>query len=501
MKYISTRNNISPVSTLEAIKMGMVPQGGLFVPEKIPTISLGELYSWVNLTYPQLAYNIFKLFLKDDFFDQEINYLVEQTYHKDNFDIAEIIPLVKLDDQLFIMELFHGPTGAFKDIALQALPRILSLVRKKLSIHNQILILVATSGDTGKAALEGFKNVEGIQVVVYYPLQKVSKIQELQMLTTEGDNTHVLALEGSFDDCQNAVKQIFSDYNFYDYLKQEGFELSSANSINWGRLFPQIVYYYYAYLHLLRNKEIRQNEKLNFVVPTGNFGNILAAWYAKEMGLPIEKLICASNTNKVLADFFNSGVYDINRPLVATISPSMDILISSNLERLLFEISGHQGEFVVKLMKNLREKKMFILDESLKNKMGETIFAGFANETDTLSTIKSVYHDYHYLVDPHTAVGINVFTDYQRLCTPKTKTVITATATPFKFNRAVLTALTGQDLTYSKEELVLLQKLSEYSNFRIPAILKDLDKKPIKKQLICRKDKVQQCLLKILQIE
>lgn len=500
MKYISTRNNISPVSALEAIKMGMVPQGGLFVPEKIPIISTEELDSWVSLTYPQLAYNIFKLFLADDFSDQEIDHLVNQTYHKKNFDIAEITPLTKLDDQLFIMELFHGPTGAFKDIALQVLPHILSLIRKKLSIRSQILILVATSGDTGKAALEGFKNVEGIQVVVYYPFQKVSKIQELQMLTTEGNNTHVLALEGNFDDCQNAVKQIFSDHDFRDYLNQEGLELSSANSINWGRLFPQIVYYFHAYLSLLQNKEIKQNEKINFVVPTGNFGNILAAWYAKEMGLPIEKLICASNSNKVLTDFFESGVYNINRPFFTTISPSMDILISSNLERFLFEISGHRGELNAKLMNDLQEKGKFTLAANMKRKMADMIIAGYANETETLDTIKSTYHDYHYLADPHTAVGLKVYEESKWQQKIYNKTVVAATATPFKFNEAVLAALADLKFSNKGDAFSKLQKLSEYTGLAIPSWLRDLEKKPRKKLLVYPKDKARQGLLDILQL-
>ena len=332
MKYIGTRDNIKAVSAIEAIKLGMVPQGGLFIPERIPTISQKQLHSWINLSYAQLAQHIFQLFLTNDFFETETAQIVQQTYHRNNFETEEIAPLVQLEEELFILELFHGPTGAFKDIALQALPWILSSIMKKLSLSNQLLILVATSGDTGKAALEGFKNIPGIQIVVYYPFEKVSKIQELQMLTTEGDNTHVIALEGNFDDCQNAVKQIFAAQDFNTLLKKEGFEFSSANSINWGRLFPQIIYYFSTYLTLLRNKYIHDKEKINFVVPTGNFGNILAAWYAREMGLPIEKLICASNINNILTDFFNTGVYDVNRPFFSTISPSMDILISSNLE-------------------------------------------------------------------------------------------------------------------------------------------------------------------------
>ncbi|MFW6149899.1 MAG: threonine synthase, partial [Atribacterota bacterium] len=408
MKYISTRGNIRPVSSVESIKMGMVPRGGLFVPEKIPAISPVQLSQWKDLSYAQLAGNIFSLFLMNDFSENEISQITKSVYNSDHFESEEITPLKQLDDQLFILELFHGPTGAFKDIALQILPRILSGALEKLSITNQILILVATSGDTGKAALEGFKNVSGTQIIVYYPFQKVSKIQELQMLTTEGNNTHVIAIRGNFDDCQNAVKEIFSDRRFCHYLEEEGFEFSSANSINWGRLFPQIVYYFYAYLSLLKKKQIQLPEKINFTVPTGNFGNILAAWYARRMGLPIDKLICASNINKVLTDFFQKGIYDRNRLLVSTISPSMDILISSNLERFLFEITDHNESAIYYWMKDLQEKGSFKLERNLKNKMEEIIFAGYANEEETLNTIKTIYNEYNYLVDPHTAVGVKV---------------------------------------------------------------------------------------------
>jgi threonine synthase len=498
MKYISTRDNIDAVSAIEAIKLGMVPQGGLFIPERIPAISQKQLHSWINLSYAQLAQHIFQLFLTNYFSETETAQIVQKAYHRNNFETEEIAPVIQLDDELFILELFHGPTGAFKDIALQALPWILSSIMKKISISNQLLILVATSGDTGKAALEGFKNIPGIQIVVYYPFEKVSKIQELQMLTTEGDNTHVIALEGNFDDCQNAVKQIFAAQDFNTLLKKEGFEFSSANSINWGRLFPQIVYYFSTYLTLLRNKYIHDKEKINFVVPTGNFGNILAAWYAREMGLPVEKLICASNINNVLTDFFNTGVYDVNRPFFSTISPSMDILVSSNLERFLFEISGRDGKLIVKLMKELQDKGRFVLQESMKNKMSDIIFAGYADEAETLNTIKSIYKEYNYLVDPHTAVGLKVFDDYRNFT--KTKTIIAATATPFKFSKAVLSALLGENSVNNKEEFVLLQELSEYAKLPIPKMLQDLDKKTTKKLSLYPKDKAKQALLELLRI-
>ncbi len=500
MKYISTRGNFSSVSAIEAIKLGMVPDGGLFVPKEIPLISKNQLENWKNLPYNQLAHNIFQLFLSDDFSDEEIGLITENTYQENRFGTKEITPVVKLDDHLYILDLFHGPTGAFKDIALQVLPQILSVIIKKLSPSNQLLILVATSGDTGKAALEGFKNVPGIQIVVYYPHQKVSKIQELQMLTTEGDNTHVIALEGNFDDCQSAVKQIFADQDFNNLLNKKGFKFSSANSINWGRLFPQIVYYFYSYLSLLRNDEISISDKVNFVVPTGNFGNILAAWYGREMGLPVNKLICASNTNNILTDFFQTGVYDTNRPFITTISPSMDILISSNLERFLFEISDRNGKLIAKLMKELQDKGKFSLEDSTKNKMSEIIFAGFADEVETLSTIKSVYKKYNYLVDPHTAVGIKVFNDYKKFSNNKTKTIIAATATPFKFNRAVLTALLGENSIKHKDEIVLLNQLSEYTGMSVPAMLQDLDKKVKKSISVYSKEKAREGLLEKLKI-
>ncbi len=500
MKYISTRGNIRPVSSVEAIKMGMVPGGGLFIPEEIPVISLQQLNQWKDLSYAQLARKVFSLFSGEDFSENEISKISQTVYNTEHFESEEITPVKRLDDQLFILELFHGPTGAFKDIALQVLPCILSGALEKLSITNQMLILVATSGDTGKAALEGFKGVAGTQIIVYYPSQKVSKMQELQMLTTEGNNTHVVAVKGNFDDCQNAVKQIFSDQQFCRFLEEKGFEFSSANSINWGRLFPQIVYYFYAYLSLLKKNQIQLNEKINFTVPTGNFGNILAAWYANQMGLPIEKLICASNINKVLTDFFHKGIYDRNRSLISTISPSMDILISSNLERFLFEISEHRGKMIIDWMKDLQEKGQFSLAKDMKTKTEEIIFSGYASEAETLESINTVYHDYHYLVDPHTAVGVKVFREYQDLTGQKNKTIIDATATPFKFNRSVLTALLGEKYIQNKDEFVLLQELSQHTGLPIPGMLQSLENKKIRHQLIYEKEDARKSLIDILKI-
>lgn len=500
MKYISTRGNTRPISSVEAIKMGMVPAGGLFVPEEIPSISIQQLEQWKDLSYSELATNIFSFFLENDFSENEISSITRNAYNSENFDSNEITPLKQLDDQLYIMELFHGPTGAFKDIALQALPHILSGALEKLSITNQLIILVATSGDTGKAALEGFKDVPGTRIIVYYPFQMVSKIQELQMLTTEGNNTHVVSVRGNFDDCQNAVKDIFTDKQFSDYLLEEGYEFSSANSINWGRLFPQIVYYFYAYLSLLKKKKIQLAEKINFTVPTGNFGNILAAWYARKMGLPVEKLICASNINKVLTDFFQNGIYDRNRHLISTISPSMDILISSNLERFLFEISDHNEAAINYWMRNLQEKGNFKLEKTLKNKMEEIVFAGYASEKETMNTIKKVYNQYQYLIDPHTAVGVKVFNDYKVLVQDNTKTVVDATASPFKFNQSVFTALSGENNVKNMDELVLLQELSKYSGSPIPANLQELTTKKIRHNLVYDKKDIRKSLQDILKI-
>jgi len=501
MEYISTRGNIKPVSSIEAIKLGMVHRGGLFIPEKIPFVPLRELKEWQDISYAQLASKIFSLFIGNDFTKNEINEITQSVYNYHNFETDEITPVKKLTNQLFIMELFHGPTGAFKDIALQVLPFVLSKILEKLSIRNELVILVATSGDTGKASLEGFKDVKGTHIIVYYPFEKVSKIQELQMLTTEGENTHSIAINGNFDDCQNAVKQIFSDKQFCDSLKEKGFELSSANSINWGRLFPQITYYFYAYLSLLRNSQIEFKEKINFAVPTGNFGNILAAWYAARMGLPVERLVCASNVNNVLTDFFHKGIYNRNRPLISTVSPSMDILISSNLERFLYEISNHREDAIKAWMKSLQETGQFVVEKDILNRIKDIIYAGYASEEETLQTIKSTYNNYNYLVDPHTAVAVKVFQDYEKKSSKTNKTVIDATATPFKFNQSVLKALLGKEILSNKDELDLLQNLGKFTGLTIPRMLKNLEEKKARKQIIYDKEDVKKSLQQILGIK
>lgn len=475
--YISTRENYRKVSAAEAVKLGMVPTEGLFVPETIPVISGEKLASMVEYTYGQLAKEILGYFLTD-YSQEEIEECVDRAYHREIFDNPEIVPIHKLEDGSFIMELWHGPTAAFKDIALQIMPHFLSKAIKKLEAKRDTVILVATSGDTGKAALEGFKNVEGIKIIVFYPFGGVSRVQEQQMTTTEGSNTYVVSLKGNFDDCQNAVKEVFSDPEFNNHLHIKGYELSSANSINWGRLVPQIVYYFWAYLNLLKRKEIKESEKINFCIPTGNFGNILAGYYAYLMGLPVKRFICASNENKVLTDFMNTGNYDRRRDFKKTNSPSMDILISSNLERFLFEIADHGGDKVKLWFEELQSSGYFQSDSSTRDKIEGIMEGGFATQEETLATIKEVYEKHNYLLDTHTAVGVQVYQKY-RLKDPHTVTVIASTANPYKFNSSVLEALKGKEALQGKDEFVLLGELKEITGQEIHAGLKNLEEKKV----------------------
>lgn len=497
--YISTRGNFSEVSASKAIKLGMVPTGGLFVPKKIPIFSTEEIVDMQGKTYQEIARWIISLFL-NDFSAEEIRDCVHKAYNLNNFDLPEIAPLHSMGSDTYFLELWHGPTAAFKDIALQIMPYFLSLAMKKLDVNKEIVILVATSGDTGKAALEGFKNVPGIKIIVFYPYDGVSRVQELQMTTTDGSNTYVVAVRGNFDDCQNSVKEIFGDEAFNKILNEAGYELSSANSINWGRLLPQIVYYFWSYLQLLKQKKISQDEKINFVVPTGNFGNILAGWYAKKMGLPIHKLICASNENKVLTDFFRSGSYNRKRQFRQTSSPSMDILISSNLERFLFEITGHDSEKINRWMEDLNKTGQFEVDKVTKKYMDEIIDSDFAGEEETLSVIRDIYHDAGYLLDTHTAVGYKVYQKFLERTGNTSKTVITATASPFKFGRSVFEAIRGKSFLEGKCEFEILQELSRLNNVPVHAGLLDLDKKPELHHIISEKNEIRSQVEKILGI-
>ena len=497
MKYISTRGNFHKAESAEAIKLGMVPPGGLFVPEEIPVIHREEFGSLIGRSYREVARRILSLYLTDYTAD-EIDDCINKAYNSDNFDHPDMAPLHQLADGTYILELWHGPTAAFKDMALQIMPHFLSRAIKKVGVNREVVILVATSGDTGKAALEGFKNVPGIKIIVFYPYGGVSKIQELQMTTTDGDNTYAVAVRGNFDDCQNAVKEIFGDVGFNGMLADRGYELSSANSINWGRLLPQIVYYFWAYFDLADKDGIVPGEKINFVVPTGNFGNILAAYYAYRMGLPVNRLICASNKNKVLTDFFNTGIYDRNREFIKTNSPSMDILISSNLERFLFEVNGHDAGRISSWLGQLASEGRFIVDPETKGKIDDILAAGYADEGKTLSTIKETYEKYGYTLDTHTAVGVRVFFDYRESTGDPTPTVIDATASPFKFNEAVLEAIKGPQATEGRDELEILRDLSAASGMEIHPGLRNLDSKPVRHTMVVEKDSIKETIEKIL---
>jgi len=497
--YISTRGNFDKVQAAEAIKLGMVPAGGLFVPEQIPTLSKDEINSMIGLRYQEIAKKIIRLYM-NDYSTDEITQCILNAYNENNFG-QSIAPLQRLKDGTYILELWHGPTAAFKDIALQIMPHFLSLALKKVKADNEIVILVATSGDTGKAALEGFKNVPGIKIIVFYPYEGVSKVQELQMSTTDGDNTYVVAVKGNFDDCQNAVKDIFGDEGYNQVLNLKGFELSSANSINWGRLLPQIVYYFSAYADICKSGDIKAGNKVNFVVPTGNFGNILAGYYAKQMGLPINKLVCASNENKILTDFFDTGFYNRNRSFFTTNSPSMDILISSNLERFLFEITNHDKDKINQWFTALREKGCFEVDRKTKKIMGEILWAGFATEEDTLSAIKEVFEGNDYALDTHTAVGVKVYQDYVEKTGDNTCTVVTSTANPYKFNSAVLEAIKGKEVLYGKDEFQILDELHLLTGMEIHPGLKDLDKRQVLHELVCEKNQIRVIVDEILQLK
>lgn len=440
MNYRSTRNSSLSVSSAEAIAAGISKDGGLFVPESIPQMPLEEIGSLIEESYVQRAEYILAKYLTD-FSMEELGYCVRSAYTAEKFDSEEIAELAKLGEGTYMLELWHGPTCAFKDMALQLLPYLLTVSVQKTGIEKEVVILVATSGDTGKAALEGFKEVPGTKILVFYPEDGVSPMQKLQMVTQEGNNVGVCAIKGNFDDAQTAVKAIFTDPKMAEQLASRGMMFSSANSINWGRLVPQIVYYISAYCELLVNHDIELGEKINIVVPTGNFGNILAAYYAKQMGLPVNKLICASNKNNILTDFIEIGVYDKNRAFYTTTSPSMDILISSNLERLLYILSGNNDAQVRSWYEDLKNTGKFTVSEEVKAKIQAEFCAGYCDEEGTLNTIKQVFDEYSYVCDPHTAVAVKVYEDYKAKTGDTTKTVIASTANPYKFTDAVIQAV------------------------------------------------------------
>ena len=489
MKYQSTRNSEISFSSAEAIKTGIAPDGGLFVPSEIPSLSLAEIENTKNMSYVELADFVLGKFLTD-FTAEEVHHCTSNAYTKEKFESDTIAPLYKLNDTTSILELWHGPTCAFKDMALQILPYLLTKSMKKTGEEKEVIILVATSGDTGKAALEGFKDVEGTNIQVFYPVDGVSNIQKLQMATQLGNNVNVTAVKGNFDDAQTGVKKIFSNDDMRKKADDMGYVFSSANSINWGRLVPQIVYYFYSYATLLKNEEIKIGDKINIVVPTGNFGNILAAFYAKCMGIPVNKLICASNKNNVLTDFINTGVYDRNRKFETTISPSMDILISSNLERFIYHMSGENASFVADCMKKLNDEGRYDVGAELTAKIKEIFVGGFTSDEETVETIRRTNEKYSYIPDTHTSVAIKVYEDYVKETGDDTKTVIASTANPFKFNQSVLSALVDEKEMEGKDEFELLEMLSKVGNLTIPSSLSNLKKMDVRFKDVCDKEEM-----------
>lgn len=497
MQYISSRGKAPIVDAANAIKMGIAPDGGLFVPETIPTIGKDNIREMQDLTYQQRASYILSLFLTD-FSEDEIQYCVKGAYNKENFDDEKIAPLVKLDDQLHVLELWHGPTSAFKDMALQILPYLLTTSTNKTGEESDILILVATSGDTGKAALEGFKDVKQTKIIVFYPVHGVSEVQKRQMITQEGRNVYVAAVEGNFDDAQSGVKEIFGDKELQSYLQTNNIKMSSANSINWGRLLPQIVYYISAYVDLRKAGEIAEDEPVNIVVPTGNFGNILAAYYAGQMGIPINKLICAANSNNVLTDFIRSGVYDKNRKFEKTISPSMDILISSNLERLLFEVTDHDSEAINKWMTELKEVGKYQVDEKTHKAIQKLFWSDYCTDEETIATISAVWEEREYLLDTHTAVAVNVYEKYVNSTKDNTVTIVASTASPYKFGSSVAKAIIPPEKISIQDEFEILKTLEDESKIPIPERIKNLNEKEIRHKKVTSKDNLKQTVLEFL---
>ncbi len=496
MQYVSTRNATYRVSSMEAIKLGISMDGGLFVPEEIPSLPIEKLMPLLQSSYQERAVEILKLFLTD-YAPEDLKFCTDQAYRSDNFSSPRIAPVKNLGSGLHVQELWHGPTAAFKDMALQILPLFLTMAIEKTGENSQILILAATSGDTGKAALEGFKDVPGTRILVFYPQEGVSALQRLQMITQEGGNLKVSGVYGNFDDTQSGVKGIFTDPVLKQELAQKGYRFSSANSINWGRLVPQIVYYYSAYLDLLQQGSIELGEEINVVVPTGNFGNILAAYYAKKMGLPLHKLICASNDNHVLTDFIRTGIYDRRRQFVPTLSPSMDILISSNLERLLFELAGRDDAQVVHWMHELTEHGVYGLEGEALEQLVSLFWGGYATEDETRRAIRNTYETRGYTLDPHTAVGMHVYDRYKEETGDERQTLLISTASPFKFPKDVLLAITAGGPN-NREETDLLVELAKVSSTDMPAPLLGLKDKEVLHREVCGKDEMRQAVMSFI---
>lgn len=470
--YKSTRGKEQAVTASMAILKGLSEDGGLFVPERIPQLDV-PMDKLAQMTYQETAYEVMSRFLTD-FTEEELKNCISKAYDS-KFDTEKIAPLHEACGAYFL-ELFHGATIAFKDMALSILPHLMTTAAKKNHVKNEIVILTATSGDTGKAAMAGFADVPGTKIIVFYPKHGVSPIQEKQMVTQKGANTYVVGITGNFDDAQTAVKKMFNDHEMAAELDQAGFQFSSANSINIGRLVPQIVYYVYAYATLVRDGKIKDGQEINVVVPTGNFGNILAAYYAKQMGLPIHKLICASNENRVLYDFFRTGTYDRKRDFILTTSPSMDILISSNLERLIYRLTGENAEKCAELMKSLSEGGEYTITEEMKAQLGD-FYGNFCSEEETANTISEIYKDSNYVIDTHTAVAAGVYKKYVSETDDHLPTVIASTASPYKFTRSVMDALgeNHKDL----DDFGLVDALSALSKVPVPRAVEEIRTAPV----------------------
>lgn len=496
MQYLSTRDSNCRVESTQAISRGISEEGGLFVPENFPSITLDTINTMTGMSYVERAKYVLSLFLTD-FTPEEIAYCAENAYTAEKFGSDLIAPISKVEPGEYLLELWHGPTCAFKDMALQILPYLLTTSAKKAAAGKEIVILVATSGDTGKAALEGFKDVPGTKMVVFYPQDGVSQMQKRQMTTQEGGNVAVCAIEGNFDDAQTGVKKIFTDRKVVEKLAEKGMMFSSANSINWGRLLPQVVYYISTYAQLVKTGEISLGEAINVVVPTGNFGNILAAYYAKKMGLPVAKLICASNANNVLTDFLNTGVYDRNRPFYTTVSPSMDILISSNLERLLYDLSGRDDAAVRDWFGKLNQTGRYEVSDEVKAQIKELFWAGCCDDAGTEQTIGDTFDKDHYLCDTHTAVAVNVYRQYKEATGDGTKTVIASTASPYKFASSVLGAIT-QDIP--EDEYAQIDQLNRISGLPVPKALAELKNKPVRFTGSIQKSDMEDKVLELLNI-
>lgn len=487
--FQSTRDPSSHVSFSQAVLAGISQDGGLFVPSEFPKVSIESL---VGTDYRTKARVILRNFV--DFSETDLVNAIERAYNSENFQAPQIVPVVKVGD-VHLLELFHGRSLAFKDLALSMLPALLKNALRYTGRMAHVTVLTATSGDTGKAALEAFADVEGTSIVVFYPVDGVSPIQKLQMVTQEGSNVWVVGVRGNFDDAQSGVKRAFVDGGVLEELTRRNIFLTSANSINVGRLLPQIVYYFHGYAELVRTGALENGDRINVVVPTGNFGNILAAYYAKRMGLPIRKLICASNRNNVLTEFFRTGVYNIRRPFYVTNSPSMDILVSSNLERYLYEVSDRDSQFLRWAFERLRSEGNFAVPPTVRERMSEEFFADFLSEEETIQTISTVFREHHYLLDPHTAVAYGVYVKYTTATSDDTPTILAATAHPFKFPETVAQAL---ELSAEPNPLELLKTLSTTLEVEIPRHLKALWGKTIRHRAVCNRDEIVKVVLKII---